>query len=433
LSRRFGAARSLALDVSPLRDSPAYRALWIGQIVSFLGTHMRYVAIAYQVYQLTRSTVAVGLVGLAEVIPLIAFSIIGGAVADRADRRTVVVRAQVGSMAASAALALVALSNRPSLLLIYGITGIAAAISGIDRPARTAMIPQIVGPGKLPAAMALRQVVFQTTQIAGPALAGILLAIIDVAWIYAIDSATFIAALIVMKWVPSMPPEGESSPPLESIREGLSFSFRTPLLLSILSIDLVAMIFGMPRAVFPELAEVTFDVGAAGLGFLYAASSAGALVGALTSGWVGRVQRQGIAVVAAVGVWGVAITLVGLSVWSFVLTLVLLAVAGAADVVSAVFRGTMLQQSTPDPLRGRVSAVNIMVVTGGPRLGDVEAGLVAGAVGAPASVVIGGVACLIGTAAIATAFPSLRGYRAPAARPPEASDEAPTRRIGERE
>ena len=385
---------------------------------------MRYVAVAYQVFLLTDSTVAVGLIGLVEVVPLIVFSIVGGAIADRRDRRSLIGQAQIASMLAAGGLALVALDDSPSLFWIYLLTGVASAINGIDRPARTAMIPQLVPPGTLSAAMALRQVVFQTTQIFGPLIAGLMLARFDITWVYAIDAVTYLAAVVALRWVPSMPvvPEGDLTP-MQSIREGLSFAFRTPLLLSIFTIDLVAMIFGMPRAVFPELATETLNVGAEGLGILYAAISAGALVGALTTGWVTRVRRQGRAVLLAVAVWGTTITLAGLSLWSFQLTLFFLALAGAADVISAVFRGTMLQEVTPDALRGRLSAVNIMVVTGGPRLGDVEAGLVAGAVGAPASVIVGGVACLVGTAVIARAFPSLRHYRVASAAAPTRSNE----------
>src|SRR5680860_402699 len=195
--------------------------------------------------------------------------------------------------------------------------------------------------------------------------------------------------------------EKEESPTaqlgLAAIREGLSYARRTPVLMSIFIIDLVAMIFGMPRAVFPALADGTFAVGPFGLGLLYAAPAAGALVGALTTGWVGRIRRQGIAVVVAVAVWGAAIALAGLSLFSLVLTLFFLAIAGAADVVSAVFRGTMLLEATPAKLRGRVNSLNQMVVAGGPRLGDVEAGLVAGAIGPGPSIVVGGAACLIGT------------------------------------
>lgn len=412
MARRFANARSLALDISPLRDSPAYRALWLGQIVSLMGTNMRYVAVPWQIFGLTGSTVAVGLIGLAEVIPLIIVSIFSGALADAVDRRRLLVWTQIGLMATAGALAAISLWDRPSIGWIYALTAMASTLNAIDRPARSAMVPNLVAPGKISAAMALRQVVFQVTQIVGPLVAGVMIAALHISWVYAIDAVTFLAALAALRWVPPDRPVRATSTPLEAVREGLRFSVRTPLILSIFLIDLVAMVFGMPRAVFPELASDVFDLGAGGVGLLYASLSVGALAGALTSGWVERVSRQGLAVLVAVATWGAAITLAGLSLWSLPLTLALFAIAGAADVVSAVFRGTMLIESTPEVLRGRVLAVQIMVVTGGPRLGDVEAGLAAGVVGAPGSIVLGGAACILGMIAVAGAFPSLRSYRA---------------------
>lgn len=237
----------------------------------------------------------------------------------------------------------------------------------------------------------------------------------NVGWVYALDALTFFAALVALRWVPSKRPhagDSEAGVSLDSIKRGLRYVSRTPLIMSIFVTDLVAMIFGMPRAVFPELAIETFGLGSTGLGLLYAAPSVGALTGALTSGWVTRINRQGIAVLAAVAVWGTAIALAGLSLFSLALTLFWLTVAGGADVISAVFRGTILLQTTPDALRGRTNALNQMVVTGGPRVGDVEAGLLAGATGAGPSVVVGGVVTLAGTGAVAAAFRSMRRYRA---------------------
>jgi MFS family permease len=411
LGRRFRRARSLALDTTPLRESPAYRALWLGQIVSLTGSQMRIVAVAWQVFQITGSNVAVGMIGVVEVVPLIIFSILGGSIADRMDRRRLMARAQIGLLLSSIALAWVSLAEDPSLAGIFALTALSSALSAVDRPARSAMMPQLVPPEQLSAAMALRQVVFQTTQIVGPAVGGIVIAAWDsVVVVYVIDAVSFLAALVALRWVPSTRSETTRTSQLESIREGLRYAFRTPVILSIFLIDLVAMVFGMPRAVFPALAENTFEVGAEGLGLLFAAPSVGALVGALATGWVHRVRRQGRAVLAAVTIWGLAIAAAGLCLFSMPLTLLFLALAGAADVVSAIFRGTMLQRTTPDELRGRVSALNLMVVTGGPRLGDAEAGLVAGVTGAPASVVIGGLACLGGTALVGAAFPSLRNY-----------------------
>ena len=428
-------ARALAVDVSPLRESVAFRALWGGQIVSLVGTHMRLVAVPFQVFAITKSSAAVGLLGLAEVVPLILFSIAGGTLADSIDRRRIMGVAQVLLAADSAVLAALTLAGRPSLPWIYGLVALAGALAAVDQPARTAMIPSLVSSEHIPAAMALRQVVFQTTHIAGPALGGLLIAALGgVGWLYVIDAATFAAALVTLRWVPPAKPRPSLARPAEprapgAIREGLSYAFRTPLISSILVIDLVAMIFGMPRAVFPALAEETFRAGAFGLGLLYAAPAGGALASALITGWVNRIRRNGIAILIAVAIWGAAITLAGLSLFSFPLTLAWLAVAGAADVVSAVFRGTMLIEATPDRLLGRVNALNLMVVAGGPRLGDVEAGVVAELVGAGPSVVIGGLASLLGTAGVAAGFRSLRVYRSKRDGAPGAAEDGVPRRL----
>jgi hypothetical protein len=375
---------------------------------------MRLVAVAVQVFEITGSTIAVGIVGLVEVVPLIVFSIVGGAMSDRSDRRALIFRTQLGLMATSLVLAYISFGSDPSVLWIYALTAIASGLNAIDRPARTAMTPNLVPPDKLAAAMALRQVVFQTTLILGPALGGVMIASLGgaVEWVYLFDGLSFIAAIVVLRWVPpSVPSFDPGQSHLQSVREGMGYVVRNPLALSIFGIDLIAMIFGMPRAVFPELAKVTFGMGPEGVGLLFAAPSVGALVAALTTGWVSSVRRQGVAVLWAVAAWGTAITLAGLSVFSLALTLLFLAAAGAADVVSAVFRSTMLQTTTPDVLRGRVSAFNLMVVTGGPRIGDFEAGLVGGIAGAPASIVVGGLVCLVGTGAMAVWSPTLARYR----------------------
>jgi MFS family permease len=405
-------ARSFVIDLSPLRDSVPYRALWFGQVTSFIGTQMRFVAVAWQVFQITHSTAMVGLVGLVELVPLIIFSMIGGAAADRTDRKRLVVRLQASMMVTAAAFALMSLDDEPPVLIIFVLTGLASALSAMERPARTAMIPDLVGEDKIAAAMAVRQLAFQVTAIIGPALGGVLIAVFDVTWVYLIDTLSFLAALTAFRWIPNLPPQRKTDQSnWIAIREGLSFGFRTPVLFSIFMIDLVAMIFGMPRAVFPALAEEVFGLGAGGVGLLYAAPSVGALLGVLFTGWVPHVRRQGLAVLVSVGIWGAAIALAGLSLFSLALTLFFLAMAGAADVVSAVFRNTMLQEATPTALRGRVNAVNLLVVTGGPRVGDIEAGAVASITSPQASVVIGGVLCVLGSAALALPA-TLRGQRA---------------------
>lgn len=390
--------------------------------MSQVGTQMRLVAVPFQVFEMTGSTVAVGLIGLVEVVPLIVFSIVGGAIADVFDRRKVVAIATVGLMLDAIALAVLSFGGDASLWSIYALTAVGSAFGAVDNPTRSAMMPDLVPDGQLTAAMALRQVAHQTTHIVGPALGGLVIAVFGgPGWVHAADALTFIAALGALRWVPRSThhvgeEDGENRVTLRAMAEGLAYSWRTPVILSIFIVDLIAMIFGMPRAVFPALASETFALGAAGLGLLYAAPAAGALIGALTTGWVGRIKRQGLAVVVAVAVWGAAIALAGLSLFSLALTLFFLAIAGAADVVSAVFRGTMLLEATPASLRGRVNSLNQMVVAGGPRLGDVEAGLVAGAIGPGPSIVVGGAACLIGMGVVAACFRELRDYVSPQAR-----------------
>ena len=375
---------------------------------------MRFVAVPWHVYELTGSVVMVGLLGLAEVIPLILFSLVGGAAADRRERRGLIVRMQLGLLASAVLLMLVSLMDRPSVWLIFVLVALSSSLEAVERPARTAMLPSLLPEGKVPAALAVRQVSFHMTLILGPGLGGLLIAAFGVMWVYAIDAVTFLAALTALRWIPRvMPDVDEGQSPTDAVREGLAYAVRNPIVLSVFVIDLIAMIFGMPRAAFPALAERTFGGGPEVVGLLYAAPSLGALTGALLSGWAKRVERQGLAVIVAVTAWGTAITLAGLSTFSLALTLVFLAIAGASDVISAVFRGTMLLEATPDRLRGRVSALNLMVVIGGPRFGDVEAGFVAGAFGAPASVALGGIACLVGTGLLAGLTRPLRDYSRP--------------------
>lgn len=371
---------------------------------------MRQVAVPVQVFRLTHSNVAVGMTGLVEVVPLIIFSIASGAVIDRLDRRAVMAWSQVALMACSGVLAFVTLAGSPSLTWIYGLTAASAAFSSVDRPTRSAILPHLVGPHQIPAAMALRQVLFQVTQIVGPLAAGLMLGFVNLGYVYVVDAVSFVSALVAVYWVPDVPMVPTDQTGWEQIKEGLGYSFRTPVILAIFLTDLQAMIFGMPRAAFPALARDTFGKESV-VGFLYAAPAAGAMLAALSTGWVERINRQGLAVIVSVAVWGGAILLAGLSTFSLAVTLVFLAIAGGADVVSAVFRGTMLIENSPDALRGRTSSVNLMVVTGGPRLGDVEAGLVAGAIGAAGSVIAGGAVCLVATVTIAARFKTFRHYK----------------------
>ena len=414
--------RGLAVDLTPLRQSRDYRLLWTGELVSTMGRQITVVALPFQVYLQTRSPLAVGLIGLVEVAPLIVSTIAGGAIADRRDRRTLILVTEFGLAATSALLLVGVLLGRPPLWYLYLVAGIAAAIFGVNTPSRSAAVPNLVSRDQLPAALALNQVLFNSSMIVGPSVAGLILGAfanprMGLAWAYGTDIATFAVAIGAVVRMRPLPPkrdaaEARAATGLKEIQEGFSYLRTQRVLISTFLVDLDAMIFGMPRALFPVLALTVFGVGPRGLGFLYAAPAAGALLGAVTAGWVGRVKHQGRAVVWAVALWGAAITGFGLSGQLFGLALLFLAFAGAADVISAVFRGAILQLNVPDSLRGRLSAVHIMVVTGGPRVGDFEAGAVAALVSPWFSVVSGGVVCVAGVLVLARLFPELWRYHA---------------------
>jgi MFS family permease len=405
--------RRVFADISALRQSVPYRWLYAGELVSNVGRQITIVAVPYQVYELTRSSLAVGLVGLANVVPLIVFSLIGGAIADAVDRRRLMLVMQILLGATSVGMAVNAASPRPALWPLYMLTAAQAGLFAIDSPTRAAVIPALVGRRHLTAAFALQQLLMQTGHAIGPAIAGVVIARAGLTFAYAADAASFaISGLLLLPLGPLPPQGGGRRAGWASVKEGLRFLRGRPVLQSTFVIDLNAMIFGMPRALFPALAAQLFGGGATVVGLLFAAPGTGALIGAVFSGWVTTVYRQGRAVVVAVCVWGLAITAFGFSPWLW-LALAMLAIAGAADAVSAVFRSTILQQSVPDTLRGRLSAVNIAVVAGGPRLGDVESGAVATAIGAPGSVITGGLACLLGAGVIARRWPQLLAYVAP--------------------
>ncbi|MBW3669975.1 MAG: MFS transporter [Actinobacteria bacterium] len=406
------ARRRVFADITPLRESPDFRRLYVGQLISFVGTQLTVVAVPFQVFQLTDSSLQVGLVSLAQLGPLIVGSLIGGAAADSIDRRRLLLWMQVVMAATSVGLALNAMLDAPLLWPIYVLTALAAGFSGVDRPARSAAIPNIVERRSLPAAYALWQILLQVGTVVGPALAGLLLAEYGLGAVYWLDVLTFAGAFIAVARMRPLPPQGGGTKPgLASIVEGLRFLRGRRELTGVFVIDLNAMIFGLPRALFPAMAERVFGGGAATYGLLNAAPGAGALIGAVTTGWVSRVHRQGLAVLVSVAMWGAAMIGFGVTSWLW-LALLFLAAAGAADVISAVFRNTILQTSVPDSLRGRISSVQIAVVTGGPRLGDAEAGAVAALAGARFSVVSGGVACVLGVLAVAKWLPEFTRYRA---------------------
>jgi MFS family permease len=400
--------RRLFLDTAPLRLDPAYRMLWAGQAVNGIGTQITRIALPYQVYVLTGSTLAIAALTACQLVPLLLFSLGAGSVADAVDRRRLLAVTQIGMAACSAVLVLLALHGSPPVLAIYAVAFAAWSFSAFDQPARASSVPRLVAPSRLPAAIALNQLNFQLQSVIGPAFGGLLIATVGLPGAYAVDVLSFGASLLALTRIPAIPPLSEvARPGLAAIRESLGFLRTRRVILATFVVDLDAMIFGMPTSLFPVLALDVFRTGPAGVGLLAAAPAAGAFLGALVSGWLSHVRRPGRAVIVAVAIWGIAIVGFGLAASWFPLALACLALAGAADVFSAVLRGTIVQLETPDELRGRVSAVNGLVVRSGPALGDIEAAAVASVVGAQASVISGGVLCLVGLVGVVRLFPEL--------------------------
>ena len=404
--------RGATLDLTPLRESRPYRRLLLGDAVSVIGTQVTTVAVPIQVYDLTGSAAAVGLVGLAGLLPLIVFGLYGGAIADAVDRRSLVLLTTSGQAVLAVVLVVQAVLGLESVGLLYGVVAVQAALFAMDSPARQAFVPRLLPVRLLPAANALRQVEFNLGVTVGPLLAGVLVARYGYGAAYGLDALSFAAALVAVAGLPAMPPEGGGRRAgTASVLEGLAFLRTRQVLLMTFVVDLVAMVFAMPRALFPALAEQVFGGGAQTTGMLYSALAAGALLGALFSGWFGRVHRHGVAVLAAIAAWGASITLFGLTD-VLALGLLCLAAAGASDMVSAVFRTAILQAAAPDEMRGRLGGVFIVVVAGGPRLGDVRAGGGAELVGLQGSTVAGGLAVLGITAAVAAGASRFRAYDA---------------------
>lgn len=408
-------ARAVVADVTPLRVSPAYRRLWFGLGVSNIGQQMTAVAVAWQVHLITNSSFMVGLIGGFALVPLVVFGLYGGAIADVVDRRLLMLWTAVGQALLSAVLVAQALAGLDSVWLLYLVVAVQSALFAVNNPARASAIPRLIGVELLPAANALQQVTWNLGFTLGPLVGGVLIATVGLGAAYTVDLLSFTAALYAVLRLPPIRPEGASGRKagLASVLEGLRFLRDKRDVLMTFLVDINAMVFGMPRALFPAVAGLFYGGGAGVAGALAAAPAAGAMIGALFSGGLGRVRRQGLAVLVAVTVWGASIVVFGLVpvLW---FGLLMLAVAGAADMVSAVFRTTILQSATPDALRGRLQGVFVVVVAGGPRLGDVESGSVASLFSERVSIVSGGLLCILGVVVLAMLFPSFARYRAPA-------------------
>jgi MFS family permease len=406
--RRF--FRAVVVDTTPLREVPAYRWLYAGHGVAWIARQITVVAVPFQLYEMTGSTIKVGALGLIQFIATLVVSLAGGAVADAVDRRKLLLVAQFLLSGTAILLAWNAALPAPLEWPLYVLTGANAAISAVDLPTRSAVLPALVGRALMPSAFALNQTLGNVAKAGGPALAGLLIATTTLPLTYSFEAGLFlIGAVMVYKIGPMPADEGATRPGFRSIAEGLRFLKGRRLLHGNFLIDLNAMIFGMPSALFPAIGIDMLGGDATTVGLLYAAPGFGALIAALTSGWVSMIRRQGRAVIVAVIVWGFAMTIFGLT-RTVEVAVAMLMIAGAADVVSAVFRNTILQLNVPDHLRGRLSGIHIAVVAGGPRLGDFEAGAVAAFTSLRFSVVSGGLACVIGALALAKLYPEFATY-----------------------
>jgi MFS family permease len=402
----------LLADISPLRTSPAFRRLWTGTTLSSVGGALTSFAVPLQVYDITRSPFAVGVIGVAAMVPTLAIGLLGGALADAVDRRKLVLAATSGLAAVSAGLAIQAFAGLRLVWLLYALVAVESSLSAINIPARSTFVPRLLPPGQLPAGLALNRLSFQITLTAGPALAGLITAAphLGLSACYALDAVSFAAALYGVGRLPAMPPQAAAARPgPRAVAEGVSFIRRSPLLAGAFLADLSATVFGLPVALFPAINAGRFHGDPRTLGLFISAIGVGGLVSALLSGPVRHISRPGLAMLATVSVWGAAFAgfAIAHSLW---LTLSLLAVAGAADTFTVVLRGTIVQANTPDQLRGRVMAADYVVGAGGAQLGNVEAGALGSLTSPTISALAGGLATIAAAIVVGVALPAFTRY-----------------------
>ncbi|MGE5690899.1 MAG: MFS transporter [Pseudomonadota bacterium] len=406
----------VAIDVRPLRSSPPFRRLWAGQAVSYVGSQVVGVAVPYQVYQLTGSTLAVGLVSFVELVPLLTLTLLGGAIADAVDRRRLLLWTEGALLLTGIGFVANAWLDEPRVWALFVLAFLAASFFCLGVGAMRSLTPHLVPPDQIVAASNLNGLYSNLGAVAGPAMAGLLIAAIGLPLTYLLDVVSFGASLVAIWLLPRIPSDPDADRPgLRSVVEGFRYLRGHRVVLASFLVDSNAMVFGMPSALFPAMAEQHFGGGAATVGYLYAAPYGGALVCSLLSGWTSRVRRQGLAVLVAAGLWGAAITVFGL-VDSLGLALAFLAVAGGADLISAIFRSAILLTATTESMRGRLAGIEFAQVASAPTLGNVEAGLVASLTSIRFSVVSGGVLCVAGTVVIGLLLPALARYDARAPR-----------------
>lgn len=400
--------RLAVVDTAPLRRHRDYRLLYAGQSVSFFGTMITSVAVPFQVYALTHSSLAVGLLGLAEIVPILLLAFLGGALADAHDRRLLVRLTEFSLAVMSGVLIVNSLLPHPQLWVLYGAAAGMAGLDALQRPSLDALLPRLVDRDEIVAAGALNSLRGTAGMIAGPALGGVLVATVGLPLTFGIDLVTFAVSLVALQAMRAVPPPPDAErPSIRRVLEGLRYARSRPELLGTYLIDMVAMFFGMPMALFPALAA--HEGGAGVLGLLYSAPAVGALIAASTSGWSRHVHRHGMAVVLSAIGWGIAIALFGLSP-TLPVALVFLALAGAADMCSGIFRSTIWNQTIPDALRGRLASIELLSYSSGPTLGNLESGAVASLFNVRVSVVSGGILCVLGTVCMAALLPAFWRY-----------------------
>ncbi len=413
----------LFADTRPLRNTH-FRRLWLANIVTVIGAQLTVVAVPAQIYADTGSSAYVGLAGVFGLVPLVVFGLYGGALADVFDRRTLLIITTLGLIGTSALFWAQAAAGSTNVWLLLGLFSVQQAFFAVNQPTRSAIVPKLVEPELLPAANSLNMTVGMAGAIAGPLVAGVLIPFIGFEWLYLIDTFTLFATLGAVVMLPRLPvlDAAKGAPGLKAVFDGFAYLRTQPVLLMSFVVDLIAMVFGMPRALFPEIAHIDFggpDNGGLVFAFLFAAIPAGAVIGGVFSGWVSRVERQGAAVVVCIILWGLSMTGFGLAValadrWHtamLIVALLMLVIGGAADMASAAFRMSMLQSAADDALRGRLQGVFIVVVAGGPRIADTVHGVSAAAVGTAAAAAGGGVLVVIGVVVASLAVPSFVRYR----------------------
>ncbi len=413
--------RGLLADTTPLRN-PNFRRLWRANIITVVGAQLTVMAVPAQIYADTGNSGYVGLSGIFGLVPLIVFGLWGGALADHFDRRRLLQITTIGLIVTSGLFWLQAAAGSTNVWLLLGIFALQQGFFGVNQPTRTAVLPRILPAVQLPAALSLNMTVMMAGSIAGPMIGGLLIPVLGYSWLYLIDTLTLFATLSAVWLLPPLPVETrQGSPGLRSVIEGFAYLSRHPVLLMSFAVDLIAMIFGMPRALFPQVAHESFGgpiEGGLEFAVLNAAMPVGAVLGGVLSGWVARVRRQGRAVNWAIGIWGVAMFGLGLAVgaapgqrlaWLGV-AFALLAIGGAADMASAAFRNTILLSAADDAVRGRLQGVFIVVVAGGPRIADALHGYVATGVGTAWTIAGGGLAVVIGIVLVSLLVPVFYRY-----------------------